>query len=467
MWNQVLTLDHYDQIVINPLKFQQGNGIIIEEYNLQGLHLVSMTLSWAPFFTVSNCKEGKHPKGPNKNCEFSGYLYETMNLFSKGLNFTWESHAEPDNKWGTAPMSGPANVSGEWGGIFGYLMRHEYQLSISTWVWNENRNDMFDFITIIGDRMVLIAKPQRDPIDPGLFIRPFQTNAWYVIGITVAVIIGCLVIPTMFAPKFSDTGSFKVVSSIGWLFFMLIEIYYSGALTMFFSTEVSLPFETATDVMRAYDAWKLMMQYGNDVYFIGKVDDGDPDYVAFWDRKNNLPDETVYNSVSEGVDTMLNNLVVIHIQEGTIRGFVKENPEKGQGIKLFDRGSVQPYNLIVVDNSPLGPPLRFAARTAMETGVLDPVVNAWIGKEVGNERPDLEDTKLVLGAGQVALIFFVLCATAVCTLAVLFCELIYSKSKTLQNTLSVTNDFLEDFQKDGLEAVRRRDAMIRNRMEEI
>ena len=238
IWNRVLTLDNYNKFVINRLNFDPTTGIIVEDYDLQGLNLVSMTLSWAPFFTVENCKEGKHPNGPNKKCETSGYLQETMDILGDSLNFTWESHAEPDGTWGTAPVKGPANASGEWGGIFGYLMRHEYQISISTWVWNEGRNDMFDFIPIIGDRMVLIAKPQRDPIDVGLFIRPFQDEAWYVLGITVAVIIGCLVIPTMFAPKFSETASFKIVASIGWLLFMLTEIYYSGALTMFFSTEV-------------------------------------------------------------------------------------------------------------------------------------------------------------------------------------------------------------------------------------
>ena len=62
---------------------------------------------------------------------------------------------------------------------------------------------------------------------------------------------------------------------------------------------------------------------------------------------------------------------------------IKDNPEKGQGIKLFDRGSNVAYNLIVVDNCPLGPALKFAARNAMETGTLGPVVNSWIGKEVG------------------------------------------------------------------------------------
>ena len=434
-WYQILTIDDYEQFIINPLSFDQPNGIILEHHDLQGLHLKDMTLSWAPFYTVSNCKEGDHPKGPTKNCETAGYLDDTMKLFSKSLNFTWESYNEPENNWGTVPISGPANVSGEWGGVVGYLVRREYQIAISSWIMNEGRLDMFDFVPIIRDRMVLIAKPQRDPIDPGLFIRPFQRDAWYMIGITGTIIIGCLVIPTLLAPKFTRTTSFKMVTSIGWLLFMLIEIYYSGALTMFFSTEVSLPFETTREVMNAYDDWKLMMQAGNEVFFVNKALEGDPEYAEFWDRRNNLPDETVFSSVSNGVDLMLNNLIVIHVGESVIRGFIKNNPKKGIGIKLFDRGATEAHNIILVNNSPLGPALRLAARNAIETGVLDPISNTWIGKEVGNERTGFMRTKFVLGGGHVVLIFVILCSIALSTIIVLFCEIFISGSKNLQNNL--------------------------------
>ena len=433
-WYQILTIDNYKQFIINPLVFNQPNGIIIEHHDLQGLHLKDMTLSWAPFYTVSNCKEGNHPNGPNKNCKTEGYLDDTMKLFSKSLNFTWESYNEPENNWGTVPISGPANVSGAWGGVVGYLVRREYQIAISSWIMNEGRLDMFDFVPIIRDRMVLIAKPQRDPIDPGLFIRPFQRDAWYMIGITGTIIIGCLIIPTLLAPKFSRTTSFKMITSIGWLLFMLIEIYYSGALTMFFSTEVSLPFETTREVMKAYDDWKLMMQSGNEVFFVNKALEGDPEYAEFWDRRNKLPDETVFSSVSDGVDLMLNNLIVIHVGESVIRGFMKNNPKKGIGIKLFDRGATEAHNIILVNNSPLGPALRLASRNAMETGVLDPISNTWIGKEVGNERSGFVRTKFVLGAGHVVLIFLLLCTICLSTIIVLFCEIFISKSKNLQNS---------------------------------
>ena len=456
MWHQILTIDNYKKFIINPINFYRSNGIIVEDYDLQGLHLKDMTLSWAPYYTVSDCTEGNHPKGPNRNCKTAGYLHDTIKLFSKRLNFTWESYNEPENNWGTVPISGPANVSGEWGGVVGYLMRREYQISISAWVLNEGRWDMFDFVNVFGDRPVLIAKPQRDPIDPGLFIRPFQNDAWYMIGITVTIIIGCLVIPTLLAPKFSRTTSFKIVSSIGWLLFMLIEIYYSGALTMFFSTEVSLPFETTKEVMQAYDDWKLMFRAGNEVLFINKVLEEDPDYVKFWERRDNLPEETVFNSPSDGVDLMLNNLIVIQLHEFAIRGFIKNNPKKGLGIEMFDRGPVKPYNLILVNNSPLGPALRLAARNSMETGVLGPISNNWIGKDLGNERSGFDRTKFVLGAGHVVLIFFMLCSITLSTLFVLFCEIMFSKSKMLQNSFAKTTDFLDDFQRDGLAAVQRR-----------
>ena len=41
--------------------------------------------------------------------------------------------------------------------------------------------------------------------------------------------------------------------------FLLVQIYYSGALTMFFTSEVPLPLETTKEVIRSPD-WKLIYQ---------------------------------------------------------------------------------------------------------------------------------------------------------------------------------------------------------------
>ena len=111
-----------------------------------------------------------------------------------------------------------------------------------------------------------------------------------------------------------------MVNAIGWGAFLLLEVFYSGALTMFFSTELSLPFETILDVMRAYPDYKLITQTNNQVYFIYKVQDGDPDYVAFWDRFQNKPEETIFKKTQDALMRMETERVVPLFQGGSLKG---------------------------------------------------------------------------------------------------------------------------------------------------
>ena len=89
---------------------------------------------------------------------------------------------------------------------------------------------------------------------------------------------------------------------------------------MFFSTELSLPFETIVDVMRAYPDYKLITQTNNAVYFIYKVEEGDPDYVAFWDRYNNKKEETIFKKTTEALQRMETERVVPIFQGGSLKG---------------------------------------------------------------------------------------------------------------------------------------------------
>ena len=123
LWYRVITLDGYEQSVINLLKFD-SSGRIVEGYDMQGLHILSVTLTWDPYFTLYDCK-----KDQNK-CSSKGYLTEIMNLLGDRMNFTWESHEEKHNNWGTTPISGPSNSSGTWGGVVGEIFKGNYQLSI-------------------------------------------------------------------------------------------------------------------------------------------------------------------------------------------------------------------------------------------------------------------------------------------------------------------------------------------------
>ena len=123
LWHRVITLEGYSKAIINKLKFYP-TGEVIEEYDMHGTHLVSMTLSWAPYFTLYGCNELQ------MECNSEGYLTDVMNVLGEKMNFTWESHGEPENNWGTTAISGPSNSSGVWGGVVGDVFNGKYQLSI-------------------------------------------------------------------------------------------------------------------------------------------------------------------------------------------------------------------------------------------------------------------------------------------------------------------------------------------------
>ena len=62
---------------------------------------------------------------------------------------------------------------------------------------------MFDMVPILYDSTILVARPTPLDMDLGLLIRPYRTEAWVLVWITVAIILGSLTIPSLFLPEFS------------------------------------------------------------------------------------------------------------------------------------------------------------------------------------------------------------------------------------------------------------------------
>ena len=75
----------------------------------------------------------------------------------------------------------------------------------------------------------------------------------------------CLVIPGYLLPFFEETNGYKITTTCVLFFFVLVNAFYGGAMTMFFTSELSIPFETVRDAIRAYPDWELMFQEG--MYF--------------------------------------------------------------------------------------------------------------------------------------------------------------------------------------------------------
>ena len=125
------------------------------------------------------------------------------------------------------------------------------------------------------------------------------------------------------------------------------------------------------DVMRAYPDWKLQMMAGMQVFFIYKVQDGDPDYLKFWDRVENLPEETTFVEFEEGIRRMHESFGVVLYEEGRVKYYMKNNPADQEGLNVFGKKGREFYNVIVKDNSPLGPIFRYGAGKVLETGNIE------------------------------------------------------------------------------------------------
>ena len=150
---------------------------------------------------------------------------------------------------------------------------------------------------------------------------------------------------------------------------------------------------------------------GNDVHFQYKAQQGDPDYATFWDRVENQREETVFETVEEGLIRIANERAVMHVFDGMLRGFFRDNPFYQQRLKIFARQKPIFNAIIVNKNSPLKPMFDLGTRFLRENGVIEQMLKDWTGGEI-QEVDGVE--KMVLSPGQVILVYMVM-GGAMCT----------------------------------------------------
>ncbi len=147
-FNQVLSLRNSTRTLLQEVQFDKL-GLVIDHIDMEGVTLISNTLSWAPYFIIENCDE------LGQNCDLSGFLADYMDALCRILNCTWTSHAPPDGSWGVRPISGPFNKSGVWGGAMGGVVNGDFHISLSQWVWNVERYGLLDFVSTSTNFVVL------------------------------------------------------------------------------------------------------------------------------------------------------------------------------------------------------------------------------------------------------------------------------------------------------------------------
>ena len=302
---------------------------------------------------------------------------------------------------------------------------------------------MFDFAYILTDREVLAAMKHTIKKDSkALFMRPFRKNLWFSI---VAAAIILLLITQAFSCSYQIPGlGFKsqkkyqrIIILFCWSLFMIIEIHYEGALTMFFTTETELHFESTRDVIRAYPNWKLMMRYGTDISYLPHVESGDPDYIAFWNRVIENPDESVFQGLEQFLTEHQDHPHVIREYQAKIDVNNKYGrPELQNKLKILYKDRVQYMGILITKNSPLGPILRHGTNNMFERGVLDYLAVKWLGR--GRHEDSLRDTlsssKIVLGMDHMSLVFIGYISIFAISILFLFGEIFMKKVRRTKYT---------------------------------
>jgi hypothetical protein len=415
-YRNIFSLSNNTKTLVQDIKLTETNQMV-ENYDLGGLEVYCNSLSWAPYFEISNCK-GMHNSDFAKDCEMSGYLNDILNAMGNIVNFTWTSHVPTDGSWGTM------DENGVWvTGPMGTIINGEYHMTISSWSWSFERNSLMDFVSVGGNEFFALAlTPQAAELDFGLFIRPFQDEAWLLVLASIMMIVITVVVPYSLLSYYEHTESFKLVSLFSWLFFLLINAYYCGALTMFFIGDLTLPFNSIEDVMRSYPDWNLKYRVGNDIFWKVKAKAGDPLYSEFWERVTSNQEEYTFHNLEEGLNLIKNERSVIHIGEGDLKSYFKKNPFRQQKLKVFAKSQPQPAGIVVELNSPLTPILRAASTALAEAGIKDSLLEEWEGTSIPQNT---EVETVVLTSGQIILVFLVILFFFGCSILILFCEIKY------------------------------------------
>jgi hypothetical protein len=341
---------------VNPVP---GSYEIIKEYDLNGLTIYSISDSYAPWLTFEDCnKDGTV-------CKSYGYLKDYADMISRKLNCSYESHRQMDGDWGLMPKSGPYNISGEWGGILGSLIMRKYDLCLSSWGWYIDRYNLLSFVAFVFGKVNLVLTPKNPEIDFGLFTRPFTHNSWTAVWFTTFIMAVSITVVQRTVP---NTHGLKIMVTSMWYFFMLLSAYYGGAMTMFFTSENTTPFNSIYDVIQAHPDWKLVFGDGEEaaIVFNAKID---PDYANYWARVLANPDEYKYKSVKEGLDMIAESQTVMKIDDGILRGYINANPFHMQRINVFSTVPFRAHSVIFPHNSPLKPIFTKAATIIRENGL--------------------------------------------------------------------------------------------------
>ena len=231
-WYRALVIQNNEKIVVQSVEFLWRDSMMVKPLSdLEGNTLGSFNLDWAPFITLENCTDEQ------LTCNALGMANDVAILVGNHLNFTISHFKDANGNWGLTPVAGFRNLSREWAGVLGLVVTGDFPMSLNSWRQTIDRHTILDFVPFSTEIFALALTPQQAEIDAELFLRPFTNGSMKSVLLCIGLFV---VLQSVLANCQKDLTQFtghRIFKTTMWLFFLLVHSYYSGAMTMFFSTD--------------------------------------------------------------------------------------------------------------------------------------------------------------------------------------------------------------------------------------
>ena len=235
------------ELKLNP------EGRVSEHFNLHGSTIRTSGLPYQPFIDYHSCDEEM------RDCQAFGLIPDILNALAKVHNFTVTYDQQPTGDWGLHAFN--ATDQAEAKGLLGQLRKREYDVAVSGWIYNEERSEFFDFSPPIGmQRTSIMVNLNSRPHEPLFIINPFHSLSKVGIVVMLLILGGFYMTCKCYLSESGqlDSTSLRIVEYSFWIFFVCMNAYFGGALTMFLSSGPSLPFTSMTEALDQFPKWKML-----------------------------------------------------------------------------------------------------------------------------------------------------------------------------------------------------------------
>jgi hypothetical protein len=237
--------------------------------DLNGLDIKTVGTLDMPFSSCSNSSGDQ------------GQMEQIFAILAATLNFTWTCHRHlPDGDWGSNPLNGNWSDPKAFHGLYGEIVNGDYDVLMALYGLIEFRTYTTSFLApVVKNQRSIFINQDRLPVklDWGFFTRPLHPYAWLVL------IFICLVMNI--CPRLLTIGQrSQLFGLISGLLFTLVQAYFCGVQTQFFTSPPMVPFNTVQEAFGAFPIWKPVVIKGYTIILKQMAQEGMQEMIDLFNR---------------------------------------------------------------------------------------------------------------------------------------------------------------------------------------